>query len=231
MAQFWLATGQATKGMTPRERNEFWASIRRWLSIEGVMHATEGSVDIAINGRVAPMVQQVRNVDGSVVPIRLHNVWTHDAGDVTSFADRLREISKSDGNPAPVVHSASVPSMRPRVAEFLAHTETVSNDAGWLTIDVRSNADALLTRPVFQDGHWTVRYTAANSDGPDSASWRSLPVHRVDYLMQGVLLPAGNWRVEFRYSPWWLGWSLGISAVAWVSVAYASSLRRLRRPR
>jgi hypothetical protein len=87
---------------------------------------------------------------------------------------------------------------------------------------VQLTAPGLLTRPVLQDGHWVAQYAPI-----DDTRWESVTVLRVDYLTQGVILPAGSWKLRFVYAPSWLPWSLGIAAIAWilVIVAYASSLR------
>jgi uncharacterized membrane protein YfhO len=59
----------------------------------------------------------------------------------------------------------------------------------------------------------------------------SVPIERVDYLLRGVLLPAGAHRVEFRYEPasWRAGWVL--SAVALVLLAGLTLVGWRRRDR
>jgi hypothetical protein len=55
-------------------------------------------------------------------------------------------------------------------------------------------------------------------------------VHRVDYLIRGVRVPAGAHRVEFRYEPssWRIGWITSCVALAAIAVTAAIGLRRRR---
>lgn len=95
---------------------------------------------------------------------------------------------------------------------------------------VRANAAALITRPMMQDGHWIARIAPADRSADQAVAgmldndqtnwvardaWRSLNVHRVDGITQGVLLPAGNWWLEFRYEPWWLNWTVATFVLGW----------------
>jgi hypothetical protein len=55
-------------------------------------------------------------------------------------------------------------------------------------------------------------------------------VHRVDYLVRGVRVPAGRHTVRFRYEPasWRTGWILSLVALVVVLAAVAVGLRRRR---
>jgi hypothetical protein len=58
---------------------------------------------------------------------------------------------------------------------------------------------------------------------------RPAPVHRVDYLIRGVLVPRGSHRVELRYEPasWRVGWVVSVLAFAGI---LATALLAWRRP-
>jgi uncharacterized membrane protein YfhO len=62
---------------------------------------------------------------------------------------------------------------------------------------------------------------------------KSADIERVDYLLRGVVVPAGTHTVEFSYEPasWRAGWILsGLSLLALVGVA-ALGWRRRREER
>ena len=58
------------------------------------------------------------------------------------------------------------------------------------------------------------------------------PIHRVDYLIRGVAVPAGTHRVEFHYEPasWRAGWIIsGVALVGIGAIAGIGWRRRRRR--
>jgi hypothetical protein len=59
---------------------------------------------------------------------------------------------------------------------------------------------------------------------------RPAPVHRVDYVVRGVPVPAGAHRVELRYEPasWRAGWILSLVALVGVLGTATAGLRRRR---
>ncbi len=61
---------------------------------------------------------------------------------------------------------------------------------------------------------------------------KAVPIHRVDYLLRGVQVPAGSHRVEFRYQPtsWRIGWIIsGVTLLVLVAISLVA-WRRDRRP-
>jgi hypothetical protein len=60
---------------------------------------------------------------------------------------------------------------------------------------------------------------------------RSTPVERVDYLLRGVRVPAGDHTVEFSYRPtsWRIGWIVSLLALLAILAAAALGRRRARR--
>jgi len=61
---------------------------------------------------------------------------------------------------------------------------------------------------------------------------RATPIHRVDYLLRGVSVPAGAHRVEFRYEPvsWRIGWIVSSLAVLVLTASALFGWRVGRRP-
>ena len=57
-----------------------------------------------------------------------------------------------------------------------------------------------------------------------------VPIERVDYLLRGVLVPAGAHRVEFSYEPasFRAGWIISLLGLVGVLAALAIGLRRSR---
>lgn len=58
----------------------------------------------------------------------------------------------------------------------------------------------------------------------------SAPIHRVDYLIRGVPVPAGAHRVEFRYEPasWRAGWIISVTTLLALATTAAIAWRRRR---
>lgn len=58
-------------------------------------------------------------------------------------------------------------------------------------------------------------------------------IARVDYLLRGVVVPAGHHRVEFAYEPlsWRIGWIVSLVALLGLIAVTAVALTRRRRPR
>ncbi len=60
---------------------------------------------------------------------------------------------------------------------------------------------------------------------------RDVPVERVNYVMRGVALPAGDHRVEFRYEPlsWRIGWIVSLLGLLTLAVILVLAVRRRGR--
>jgi hypothetical protein len=61
---------------------------------------------------------------------------------------------------------------------------------------------------------------------------RPAAIHRVDYLLRGVVVPAGSHRVEFRYEPlsWRIGWIVSTIALIALAALALVGWRRRSRP-
>jgi hypothetical protein len=232
MAMFWRAARQVTAGMSLEQRDAFWASIRRWLAIDGVVHTTNQSISIPVDGRMAQLVDRTIQIQATHPPLRVHSNWQYDASpkwSLRSFAECLHRIAHSDGLSSPLVQATASRNVRPRPSHEKALIAVIASEAEHAQFDVALASPALLTRPVFQDGHWIAQYAADQyaadqnaadqNAAEDSLEWKRVPVYRVDRLTQGVLLPAGDWKLRFQYAPWWLPWSLGIAAIGWLLTA------------
>lgn len=91
---------------------------------------------------------------------------------------------------------------------------------------ITSDRAGLLRRATLQDGHWRCHYRSAGASV--SQAWNATDVHRVDYLCQGVYLPAGDWEVHFEYRPWFL-WPSRFVAIATVLGCIVVLVRSLTR--
>jgi hypothetical protein len=62
---------------------------------------------------------------------------------------------------------------------------------------------------------------------------REAPVERVDYLLRGVAIPAGEHTVELRYEPasWRIGWIISVAATLVLLAVVAVGARAARRAR
>jgi hypothetical protein len=196
--------------------------------IDGVAHTTGQSVEVSIQGREAQMVDRRDVYRAAGQPLRYHADWTHDDSPERKFAERLRRIAQSGGLARPTLETKPTDIIPSGISHGGAPIETIVDDAEHAMFAVRLKSSGLLTRPVFQDGHWVAHYSPANT-----TAWQPVPVHRVDLLTQGVLLPAGHWKLRFQYAPWWLGWSLAVASIAWLFVvtAFMRSYLRIRSKR
>ncbi len=99
------------------------------------------------------------------------------------------------------------------------------NHANWKTTQNPSDQRILVSRRVYQDGNWWAALTPRDGKGPTIHS----KVFPVDFLAQGVLCPAGQWRIDFYYDPWWHRPTILIATMAWAVVLAISGSARVRR--
>ncbi|MEM8669760.1 MAG: hypothetical protein AAGG48_19695 [Planctomycetota bacterium] len=214
IAKFWTASRQLVAGLTPQQSDAYWQSVRDWLSIESVRHLTDQSVEQLhhetrlqlVDVRFPPQRTQFRH--------RVHWDWQtrYDfPKDVEDYSQRLRQL-QLDTESQPILSSVDELGIRSD-GVGVASIASGMRSAELEELSVTLSKNGLVTRPVFQDGHWQAQYSALGTD-----DWQGLVVHPVDGLIQGVLLPPGQWQVRFYYWPWWLPWTLAASMIAWVFV-------------
>ncbi len=197
MDEFWKAANELTATMSATQRSEFFEKIRDWLAIDGVIHVPTTTVEPADRERTAILSDQ--RLSWSPQPTRLRFFSANTRSSVTArnrqpFINRLSElVSKSE-------------------AESLASINQIDSESA-IYSGVKTEDAGVLTRPIFQDGHWVAAFAPAGTE-----EWQPVKVFQVDRLTQGIELPAGSWDVRFVYKPSWLFASLGIAGMTWVSL-------------
>ncbi len=202
MKDFWDATRSATVGMTRAERRQFWRGIRRWLSIDGVIHLPSSIVELSDGNRTALMIDQRREFSQHRTSLRVVPGMTEEslsAQNNVSFGKRLVElVANMNDNADSDMPAEHLESHDPESALYRA---------------VSLDQPGLLICPIYQDGHWKAEYSPPGAD-----QWTAVDVHQVDRLTQGVILPAGDWDVRFRYDPNWLMASIIVAAASWLGI-------------
>lgn len=80
-------------------------------------------------------------------------------------------------------------------------------------IEVHADQSTMIRRAVYQDGNWTATAVAI---GSANSAPIQLPVRSQGSLSQSIQVPAGDWRIQWKYSPWWLVPSTSIWLVTWL---------------
>lgn len=198
MAMFWRASNQVTASMVPQESAAYWRAITRWLEVDGVLVTSRQADNTDGLDLVA-----VRFHHQSSSPVHFHTTWqAAPKRDEESLAALLGDLV--DGKSSPLVHSHVTAPTASKPAEY-----RVTTSDGLFQIE--TDTTGLLTRPVFQDGHWCAEISPAESD-----QYQPVDVHAVSYLKQGIFVSPGKWKVRFRYQPDWLPWSIAIAAASWL---------------
>jgi hypothetical protein len=218
MAMFWKTTAQITDGMTADQRDQSWRSIRNWLAIGGVVHTTAGSIEFAEDERIA-ILADIRRSYRLAPAIQFFDSWdqvTADDRSASQWETLLLQISQSPELHRPRVHgdheSALRRDHRPgHETQPLLSIVAKEPESEW--IELTTENPGLLTRAILQDGNWIAEITTA-----DRSDWTPICVHSVDFLKQGVVVPAGHWMIRFRYAPAWILPSIAIAIAAWASL-------------
>jgi Bacterial membrane protein YfhO len=143
---------------------------------------------------------------------------------VRSAAGELATVSSTSFPSGSVaVTSEPLPGLQsgPGPPLLAARASIVTYRPEQVTIETRAPRSALLVLTDTYFPGWS-----ATVDG------RRTAVHRVDYLLRGITVPAGTHTVEFRYQPasWRVGWIIsGITMLALVATAWLG-WRRAHRP-
>ncbi len=201
MAEFWQAAGNLTASMSVAQQEEFWKAISGWLSIDGVIHLSATAVEVAEGDRTFFLMDSRLSWSPPTKQLRYTPGATEKSVAVQNkqeFASRLDEIAvRSENN---LISSAS----------------TISDESS-IYSGVKIDSAGVVMRPVFQDGHWIAAYSPSGAN-----EWKPVPVLQIDRLVQGVVLPAGNWDLRFDYKPIWLVPSLVIAGLTWMGLVFWS---------
>ncbi len=211
MAIFWQACEEFTSGKNRNQTAQFWQSVHRWLGIDGVL-TSRGEATRVGDADLVDVTYETKANERMC----FHTTWSvSPKRDLQTFVEFLQAVHQSDGNPPPIIHLKNeqlIPDTWQQSPEY----EITSSGENELT--VQTNALGVLTRPVFQDGHWIAETRPAGSQ--QSVDWRSTRVYPISFLKQGILLTPGQWQVRFRYQPWWLPWSLMIALASWATLGW-----------
>lgn len=217
MAMFWKSTAEVTRSMSANERAEFWAAVSQWLGIDQTLNATEEPRPVSDWKLVETQVSRAP----AHPKLQVHFAWSkRDVREASrdDFESLLREVLR--GKHVPGVYVADVRTGESSTVNPIdeladppsSHWVIKNGTADSLEIELEVPAACLLERTTYQDGHWHAKLVSL-----DSGKSQSVTVHRVDYLKQGVLVPAGRWTVVFEYRPWWMSPAIIAAVVAWIT--------------
>ena len=198
IADFWKASKQVTVGMSVEQRDQFWQGIRQSLAIDGVIHQPTSIAETTDGDRVAQLIDQ-------------RQMWNPSEGLLRFVADANEETVAAQNRIDFKLRLQSL-AAQPVGEPITAVTELDADQTSYSGIQI--DTSGLLIRPAFQDGHWQAEYAPTGTD-----QWTPTPVLKVDRLTQGVVLPAGDWNLRFRYQPAWLLTSLIVAAASWIGLA------------
>ncbi len=208
IAMFWRATKQDFSD-TRIGYSKRWVRIKDWLGIDGVAHAF--AVD---HQKDALNVNSLVPRKSALPSVRFSHSWVNQAPRTQKvFNELMIETVSSDLPPTPRVHA--------EIGQPLS--EVKNNDSPNTAISiqdeqivVKAATAGLLSRTVYQDGHWYAEVRSAASS--QTATWQRHEVHPVSFVRQGILLEPGEWQIHFIYRPWWLSASLLVAAVSWLGL-------------
>ena len=199
---FWRDAANLTHEKSAAQQEHFWRCIQRWLQIDTVIHVNGGQ-PVRRRRHELPRVTW-RKTDREVSPTTTRRATAYSSSQKTDerFAQLLKSIVATDATHSPYA--------------FLSGNEAGKTELEIIDIPVADSlsiaADraSLVVRPVFQDGNWTA--TLVDDVGTRTAQ---SDVCNVDFLKQGVVVPAGKWTLTFTYRPWWLTPAIIVALLAW----------------
>jgi Bacterial membrane protein YfhO len=130
----------------------------------------------------------------------------------------LAQLGSDSFDPREVVYVPAEASIPP-ASDVDGTAEIVAEDSMKVVVKARMKTPGVLVLADSWDAGWQA-----------TIDRRNVPVSRVNYLIRGVELPAGESTIEFRYEPATFTWGLRISAgCTIVLVIWGSLLRRSKR--
>lgn len=231
---------QVASTLSADDQARFWSSVREWLAIDGVVHASSGTQTVVVNGRKLDLVDLTSSYSPRESDLRGYSNWQVCSDLLTAerLIDRLQQKGflvneKGQASPEkqmPLVQSQSA--IEPVVMrDQVEHPETenemqvdlvakqIQRTPESVIYRIQVRRPALITRPTLQDGNWQARFASVDTvdllPQSDRRTWHTTDVHCVDAITQGVILPAGEWYLEYYYRPWWLTVTLALLSVGW----------------
>lgn len=205
---FWNEARRYADRLGSDDRQAFFESLSRFLAIEAILERRISRAGNDDPDRASLVFAPVRQ---PLPMIRWHGEWEF-GGDSNfiSLGEQMRDlfaaIDRSGGDPVPQVErSGSEVLAQPSVsrgsgAVKVPHrVELVSWSPQRISLRLDADAAGLVTVQQLQDGFWKARLRRESE-----SQWIEVPVHRVDGIAQGIVVPAGRHQVEFRYRPTWL---------------------------
>ena len=194
---FWKAANELTASMSAPERSEFFAHLQDWLAIDGVIHVPTTTLELAEGQRTAALMDQRLTWRPTTTRVRFRPGETENSINAVSrqpFSSRLSEL---------VLQSES---------QAIGSINQIDAESA-IYLGVQIENPGVLTRPIYQDGHWVAAFAPSGTQ-----QWQQARVFQVDRLTQGIELPAGRWDIRFDYRPNWLFASLTIAGLTWISL-------------
>ena len=239
-AVFWQAIDQLTSELSVREQMRLWRSLRVWLAIEGFVHASDRVDTVDVKGAKLDLVDLSSRFVRQDSDLWAYPDWQYSSERLTVavLVERFQQVGflldeKGHRNPEqqrPVVEvkadfqpvdvdEQQTPGKSALVMEEFWNPQRLQQQPESAVYRVQLNKPVLITRPTIQDGNWHARFSSVAPNkrffDSDRRSWQAVDVHSVDGITQGVILPDGEWWLEFYYQPWWLTGSVTTFAVGW----------------
>ncbi|MAI34459.1 MAG: hypothetical protein CMM07_22680 [Rhodopirellula sp.] len=248
VAVFWQAIHQLTSELESEEQTRLWRSLRHWLAIEGFLHVSDQANVLTLKGRDLELVDLSYHFVKQNIDLDAYQTWEYSAKRLTpaTLVDRFQQSGflvdengqRDSKRQTPVVqlvgNSQATAIEDNRESSLESETfwkaKRLQHQPESAVYQVEARTPLLITRPTIQDGNWHARFISVEPDAVfselDRRSWQAVQVHGVDGITQGVILPSGQWWVEFYYQPWWLTLSLVTFSLGWFATSICLVLRQ-----
>lgn len=102
--------------------------------------------------------------------------------------------------------------VRWEVSDRLAKQASGNIGYGENPIEFRCEQTAAISRAVYQDGNWYATAAPINNRPLDAVV---LEVQPQKWMSQTITVPAGHWRIQWRYAPWWHVPAIIVALLSW----------------